>query len=202
MKRRTPAGRPRSAHSHQAILDAAIALTRELGYDALTIEGIAERAGVGKATIYRRWSSKELIIAEAVGRIIRTIAIPDSGTVARDIMILMRATTAMYRDPATAALLSGLVAAMARSARVAAAVHSGFVDPWRDALRQVLRRGVSRGELRRAADSELALDLLSGPAFYRFLLLRRPIDEAFTRSVVRAVLRGITAERRDAVRRK
>ena len=186
-------GRPRSEEAHSAILEAALTLTRELGYDAVTIEAIAARAGVGKATVYRRWPSKELVIAEGVTRIVRTVAPPDTGTVEGDVLVLMRVTTAMYRDAATGLLLSGLVAAMARSRRVADAVRSGFVAVWRDATRTVLRRATVRGELRANLDIELALDLLSGPLFYRYLMLGRPIDERFTKAVVVAVLRGLAA---------
>lgn len=193
-------GRPRSLRAHVAILDAAIALTREVGYDALTMEAVAGRAGVGKATIYRRWGSKELVVTEAVGRIARGIPAPDSGILERDVATLMRAATAMYRDPATGALLSGLVAAMARSVRVATAVRSHMVEPWRERLRVVLRRSVTRGELRPGADIEVALDLLSGPLFYRYLMLGGAIDESFTRSVVRTVLRGLGAAPRRARR--
>ena len=192
------AGRPRSTRAHNAILDAAIALTREVGYDALSIEAVAARAGVGKATIYRRWESKELLITEAVGRITRRIPEPQTGSLERDVVTLMRAAMAMYRDPATGALLSGLVAAMARSVHVAAAVRSHMVEPWRERLRRVLRSASSRGELRSGRDIEVALDLLSGALFYRYLMLGVAIDESFTRSVVRTVLRGLAADSRGA----
>ena len=194
-------GRPRSHQAHTAILEAALALTREVGYDAVTIEGIAAWAGVGKSTVYRRWPSKELVIAEAVTRIVRAVAPPDTGTVEGDVLILMRVTTAMYNDAATGLLLSGLVAAMARSDRVADAVRSGFVAVWRDATRTVLRRAAARGELRKNLDIDLALDLLSGPLFYRYLMLGRGLDERFTKSVITTVLRGLAPTERIAMSR-
>ena len=187
-------GRPRSEEAHAAILSATIDLIREVGYDAVAIEAVAARAGVGKATVYRRWGSKELLVAEAIGGIVRAIPPPDTGGVEGDVLALMRATTAMYRDPATAALLSGLVAAMARSEVVAGAVRSGFVARWRDVMRAVLRRGVARGELRADVSVDVALDLLSGPPFYRYLMLGVQIDERFMRAVVATVLRGLGRE--------
>src|SRR5689334_5908035 len=120
-------GRPRSEEAHGAILDAAIQLIREVGYDALTMDAIATRAGVGKATVYRRWSTKETLAAEAVERIMRAIPVPDTGTVEGDLRRMMRNTLDMYRDPASGALLSGLVAAMARSELIARTIRSGFV---------------------------------------------------------------------------
>src|SRR5262245_1786735 len=104
-------GRPRSEEAHGAILSAGITLTREVGYDALAMDAIAERAGVGKATVYRRWASKETLMAEALDRLVRSIPVPDTGTTEGDLLELMRITMGMYRDPATQALLSGLVAA-------------------------------------------------------------------------------------------
>ena len=188
-----PVGRPRSEQAHTAILDAAIALVREVGFDTVTIEGIAARAGVGKTTIYRRWASKELLVAEAIERIVRSVPTPATGAMESDVLVLMRLATGMYRDPASSALLSGLVAAMARSAPVANAVRSGFVGAWRAGMRAVLLHALARGELRANTDVEMTLDLLSGPLFYRFLMLGIPIDERYARSVVSAVLSGVAA---------
>jgi AcrR family transcriptional regulator len=185
-------GRPRSEKAHAAILDAAIALVREVGYDAVTMEAIAARAGVSKPTIYRRWKSKELVVIEAIGRIVRGIAVlPDTGTTRGDVVALMRIAAALYADPATGALLSGLVAAMARSRRIARAVRTGFVATWRDAMRLALERGVARGEVARGHDLELAIDLLAGPLAYRFLITGARVDAAVGTRVVDLVLRGL-----------
>lgn len=182
-------GRPRSEEAHDAILTAAVALVREIGYDAVGMEGIAARAGVGKATVYRRWKDKETLVIEAIGRIVGAIPVPDSGTIEGDLRGLMRVALGMYGDPASGALLSGLVAAMARSERIAHAVRTGFEATWRAAVHAVLARGVARGELRQGLDPDLATDLLSAPLFYRFLLTGAPVDEALAREVVSSVLR-------------
>jgi AcrR family transcriptional regulator len=169
------------------------------------MEAIAERAGVGKATVYRWWPAKELVIVDAIARLTAAIPVPDTGSVDGDVLALMRVSVRRYRDPATAALLSGLVAAMARSAPIAAAVRSGFLGRWRAAMIAVLRRGVARGELRPDLDESTSLDLLSGPAFYRFLMLGQPVDESMARGVVAVVLRGLAPEadgRRKPVQRR
>jgi AcrR family transcriptional regulator len=186
----TSAGRPRSEASHEAILRASIELTREIGYDALTMEGIAARAGVGKATIYRWWASKDALLAEALTPVMRAIPVPDTGTIKGDLLAATASTMRVYADPATKALLSGLVAAMARSPLVADAVRGGFVAARRDAIRVLLERAVARGELRKRLDYELALDLLNGPQFYRFLVTGGPIDDRLTRGLVDVFLRG------------
>jgi AcrR family transcriptional regulator len=187
----TGRGRPRSSEANDAILTAAIALVREMGYDDVTVEAIAERAGVGKATIYRRWPSKEPLVAEAIGRIVRVIPIPDTGTLRGDLRLLMRSAARMYGDPATRLLLSGLVAAMSRNASIATAVRSGFVGTWRSAVAQVVERAAERGDLRRGVDAGFVNDLLSGPLLHRFLIEGDEIDEAFTRRVVDTVSRGL-----------
>lgn len=187
-------GRPRSEEAHGAILDASLELIREGGYDALTMDAIASRAGVGKATVYRRWSTKETLVAEALERLMRAIPVPDTGSTEGDLRRMMRDALGMYKDPSTGALLSGLVAAMARSELIAQAIRSGFIAARRDALRQVLERGVARGELQKGLDLDLALDLLGGPLFYRFLITGGPVDERLTRGVVEAVLRAFAAK--------
>jgi AcrR family transcriptional regulator len=168
-----------------------MSLIREVGYDALAMEAIAARAGVGKATVYRRWATKETLLAEAIERIVRAIHIPDTGTTEGDLLRMMRDSVDLYRDPATTGLLSGLVSAMARSERIAQAVRSGFIAARREALRHVLERGVARGDLRKGVDLELALDLLSGPLVFRALITGAPINERLTRGIVEVVLRGL-----------
>lgn len=189
-----PPGRPRSEEAHDAILTAAIALIREVGYDAVTMEGIAARAGVGKATVYRRWKEKETLVIEALGRLLRTIPVPDTGSTTGDLMGLMRVALGMYGDPASHVLLSGLVAAMARSPAIEHAMRSGFDAVWRHAMRQVLERGIAHGDLRPGVDLDLATDLVSGPFFYRYLMSGGPVDEPSARQIVQVVLRAFAAD--------
>ena len=191
VKRRPSLGRPRSEEAHDAILRAAIALIRQVGYDAVTMDGIAAHAGVGKATVYRRWKAKEALVADAIRGILLAVPAPDTGSTAGDLLALLRAALGMYRDPATGPLLSGLVAAMARSAPIARAVRAGFGAVWREAVGVVLRRGIARGELRAGLDLDLAIDLLSAPFFYRYLMTGARVDEALARDVVAVVLRGL-----------
>jgi len=190
----TRPGRPRSEEAHGAILDASIELIREVGYDAVSMEGIAARAGVGKATVYRRWKTKEALVVEAIERIVRAVPPPDTGSTAGDLRVLMRSTVAMYRDPATSELLSGLIAAMARSEAIARTMRAGFHGARREALRRVLERGVARGELREGVDLELALDLLGGPLLYRALITGGTVDEPLSHAVIEVVLRGLAPE--------
>jgi AcrR family transcriptional regulator len=183
-------GRPRDRAAHAAILRAAIDLTREVGYDALAIDAVAARAGVGKATIYRYWPNKELLLAEAVEAIVRLMPPVDTGKVEGDLMILMGATMMMYQDPAGPPLLSAFIAAMARSPLIAERIRNGFVGVRRAAMREALQRGIARGELDANTNVELALDLLGGSMLWRSLLSGESITEAYTREVVRRVLKA------------
>jgi len=184
-------GRPRSAAADEAILTATLAEVRDVGYDATTMDAVASRAGVGKATLYRRWKSKEALVVDAIGGVMRAVAAPDTGSLESDFQRLLQSANAMYADPATGQLLSGLVAAIQRSAPIAEAVRSGFVATWRDAVRTIVRRAITRGELRRRVDVDLANDLLSGALMHRFLIAGKPIDRQMTRAVARAVARGL-----------
>jgi AcrR family transcriptional regulator len=183
-------GRPRDAAAHGAILQAAIDLTREVGYDALAMDAVAARAGVGKATVYRYWPNKEMLMAEAVERIVRGAPAVDTGSVDGDLTILMRGTMQMYRDPATPPLLSGFIAAMARSPLIATKIRNGFIGVRRGAMREALERGIQRGELARDTDVELALDLLAGSMLWRSLMSGASITDTYTRGVVQRVLRA------------
>lgn len=194
-------GRPRSETAHSAILAAAIAMVREVGYDAATMDGIAERAAVGKATLYRRWPSKEPLIADALEGIARAFPVPDTGSTRDDLAEVLRGSLGMYRDPATRGLLSGLVAAMARSPVIAHAVRSGFLAARTTLMRAVLVRGVERGEIRADVDLAVAIDLLRGPLLMRGLLSGDRLDEPFIARVLDVVMRGLAPDgRRTAAR--
>jgi hypothetical protein len=110
----------------------------------------------------------------------------------------MDVTRRMYADPGTASLLPALVAAIARSTRVAAAVRSGMAAAWNAAMRAVLERAIARGGLRADTDVGLTLELLAGPLFYRYLWLGAPIDVPYVRAVVASVLERIAARPRRA----
>lgn len=183
-------GRPRSARADAAILDATLDLLAEEGFAALTMEGIAERAGVGKATLYRRWKSPEEVVVAAVTAFVEEIGIPDSGSVNQDLRLLMRQAVDVYRGR-PGRLLPGLLAAMAACEDVGRSLREHFLQGRRAALATVLERGIARGEIRPDADIELVLDFLGGPLFYRILVTGGPIDDNLALGVVDVVLHGV-----------
>jgi AcrR family transcriptional regulator len=154
-------GRPRSPEAHAAILRAALELALEGGLRGLSMEAIAARAGVGKATIYRRWKSKEALFVEAVQQMARTPEIPDTGTVRGDLEAVVAATIGrMARDAFR--IIPRLLADAADDPRLLAAMQEALLTPRRAALGEILRRGVARGELRADLDVELVTQIVFG----------------------------------------
>lgn len=183
-------GRPRDARADRAILAAALELMAEQAVDDLRMDDVAERAGVGKATIYRRYRSKDELVTAAVAALVGEIEVPDTGSTEADLLALMREAVDVYSRSIAAGAMPGLVAAMHRDPQLALAVRGGFLAARRAALQEVLVRGVERGDLRADLDLELALDVLGGPLFYRLLVTGGPIDAQLARGVVDLILRG------------
>lgn len=192
-------GRPRSPEVGAAIRAAALELLAEAGWSGLTMEGIAARAGVGKAAIYRRWKSREAVLTAAVDGLVSEIGIPDTGWIRDDLLELMGQAVSLYRGR-PGKLMPGLVSAMAQHPGVARAVRDGFLAARRAALREVVERGVVRGELREDIDRELALDFLGGPLFYRLLVTGGPLDGRLAEGTVDVMLTGMV--RRDGIETK
>jgi AcrR family transcriptional regulator len=165
------------------------------GVRDLRMDDVADRAGVGKATIYRRYRSKDELITAAVAGLVSEIEVPDTGSTRADLLSLMRSAVAVYSGSIEAGVMPGLVDAMSRDAELSRAVREGFLTERRSALRAVLERGVERGDLDPALDFELALDVLGGPLFYRLLITGGPIDRRLAEGVVELILSGFAPAR-------
>jgi AcrR family transcriptional regulator len=187
---RAPLGRPREARADRAILAAAVELLAEAGIHRLRMDDVADRAGVGKAAIYRRYRSKGELVGATIAALVSEIAVPDTGSTRRDLQALMRDAVAVYRDPIRAGAMQALIGAMHEHPELAGAIRRDVVEARREALRAVLARGVARGDLRADLDVELALDMLGGALFYRLLVTGGPIDERLAEGVADSVLRS------------
>ena len=185
-------GRPLEARATRAALDAALDLIVERGIHGVTTNAVAERARTSKATMYRRWPTKDALIAEAIGTLVnQEIDIPNAGSLAGDLHELLREAVELYSTPRAAALMPELVAGMARQAELADAVRSGFLAGRRRALDEVLRRADERGELRDDVDHDLCLDLLGGVIFYRLLVTGGPLHDRLADDLTPVLLRAI-----------
>jgi AcrR family transcriptional regulator len=183
-------GRPREARVDRAIIAAALELMALSGIAELRMDQVAERAGVGKAAIYRRFESKDEMVAAAIGEIVSEIVVPDTGSTRPDLVELMREAVVLYRKTIAGKLMPSLVEAMRRDPELARIFRERFLVGRRLALTEVLDRGIARGDLRPDLDVELTLDVLAGPLFYRLLITGGPLDEQLVQGVVDLILEG------------
>jgi AcrR family transcriptional regulator len=160
-------GRPRSERAERAILDAALELFAESGVSGVCIEAVAARAGVGKATIYRRWPGKEDLLLDALALLKSPLPEPAGASVREDLVAMLGV---MYRDAADPVRMRRytlLLGEGEKYPKIMQRYKETIVEPRRDLLRSVLRRGVASGELRPDADVEVAMWLLMGAVVAR-----------------------------------
>ncbi|MEU4622074.1 TetR/AcrR family transcriptional regulator [Actinoplanes sp. NPDC023801] len=192
-ERKAP-GRPRNAQADETILDAVLGLLSDgQSAAAISIEAVAAKAGVGKATIYRRWPNKEALLIDAVRSMKGPLPEPAGVSVRDDLIALINANRtprAQRYSKVTACLLPELY----RDTELAR-MYQDFVEPRREVTRQVLRRGIATGELRADLDVELTQLMLSAPGMVQSMMRLVPSvpEELFAETLVDAVLRGAAA---------
>jgi AcrR family transcriptional regulator len=176
--RRSP-GRPRSEESHQAIIRATLDLLLEAGYGSLTMEGVATRAGVGKATIYRRWSSKQELVRDAIVSMHEDFTAIDTGSLRGDYAAIAAQVRSSAQRAAGATFMPRLLGEAVNDPELHAIFYENLVQPRREALGRILRLAVERGELRDDVDVELMIDLFAGPNVYRMLITGGDMSKMF-----------------------
>ncbi|WP_232050258.1 TetR/AcrR family transcriptional regulator [Actinoplanes sp. OR16] len=187
-------GRPRNAQADEAILDAVLALLSEgQSAAAVSIEAVAAKAGVGKATIYRRWPNKEALFADAVRAMKGPLPELAGESVREDLIALItanRSPHAQRNGKVTACLLPEFI-----KDEELGRMHRAVVEPRREVMRGVLRRGITTGELRADIDVEMTALMLSAPSMIQSMLSLQDLvpDEGFAEKLVDAVLRGASA---------
>jgi AcrR family transcriptional regulator len=169
-------GRRRNAAARDAILDVTFELLRAQGTGGVTIDAIAEAAGVGRQTIYRWWPTKGAVLADAMARGARAI-VParDTGSFRGDLIGFLADSFAGLQDPGTRRALRQLASAAVRDEH-AAGVLAEFTAQRRAALRTVLDRGVASGDIAATADLSMLVDLAYGVLWYRLLVGHAPLD--------------------------
>jgi AcrR family transcriptional regulator len=191
VRRARAGGRTRSKQAHQAVLAAAGDLLLELGYRQVTIEGIAERSGVAKSTIYRWWRSKgELVMEAYAGATALVVPEPDTGSLEQDLVALLANLYAAASQPSCALMLRGLMAEAQLDPDFAEAFQY-WVRGRREVVAAVLRRGIQRAELPPNLDLTHAIDLVFGPFWYRLLVGHAPLDPADATAHATRLLRGL-----------
>jgi AcrR family transcriptional regulator len=183
-------GRPRSDRVHRAILDAARDLVIEGGFADLRLEHAAARAGVGKATIYRRWSSKEELALELLMELAAPhLAVEESGDTRRELRAAVGNAIRGLTETPLGPVIRALVSQIAINPRLGDPFRATVVQTRRDEVARVIRRGIERGDLRLDADSGVATELLVGSVYFR-LMFGGALDDDFADRVVESVLHG------------
>lgn len=175
-RRRAPAG---AAVLREDVTEAIRAAVFEelasVGYARMSIEGIARRAGVGKTAVYRRWKSKLHLVLDLVSAIaVQGLPAPDTGSLEADLRLLYEVTSRALRHPVAGQIIPDLQAEAARNPEIAEALQKALREGQHGVASGIVRAAVERGELSSGLDEELALDLISGPLYWRTLVVRTP----------------------------
>jgi AcrR family transcriptional regulator len=182
-------GRPRSEQAEQSIIEATLDLFAEQGFEGVCVEAVAARAGVGKATIYRRWPNKEELLLAALGSLKSPYPEP-KGVCARDDLVAMLTVMCADRaDPRKARRYALLLGEGEKYPRLMARYKETVVEPRRDAMRAVIRRGIESGELRADTDVDIAMFALTGTIMTKEM----PSDPGFAERVVDGLMLGLRA---------
>ena len=189
-------GRPeRSSRTKEKILAATRELLIEGGVQRLTVEGVAARAGVAKTTIYRRWRSKdELALAVLIDMVEQMVSLPDLGDTRAELVAFVRRAVKILGSTLMGRVMQGLVSDLAASPALAQAFRQRVVAVRTAEMRQLVERGIARGDLRPDADDELLHELLFGPIYYRLFLSGAPLGRDLAERLVAAVLPAFAAD--------
>jgi AcrR family transcriptional regulator len=194
-----PRGRPRSEKARQAILDAAAELLLARGLSAVSMDAVAERAGVSKATIYRWWPTKEALALDALYTE-WAAARPyprDTGSLRGDLLSLLRPWARLAGSRPYGRVIGALITEARTDPVFALEYLQRFIEPRRDQARAIFSRAIERGEVPADTNVEVALDLLYGPLYHRLLHGHAPLTDRFVRDVIDMALNGIQGARKD-----
>jgi AcrR family transcriptional regulator len=185
-------GRPRSQKAHNAILEAAAELLLNRGLTAVSMDAVAARAGVSKATIYRWWPTKQILALDALYHEWAGVpAARDTGSLRGDLLSLLRPWARLARRRPYGRAIAALITEAQADPVFADQYRARFVEPRRDQARTIFRRAIERGEIPANTKIEVALDLLYGPIYHRLLHGHAPLDDRFVRDVIDTALHGI-----------
>ncbi len=186
-------GRPRSEQAEQAIIEATLDLFAEQGFEGVCVEAVAARAGVGKATIYRRWPNKEELLLAAFGSLKSPFPEPKGISVRDDLLAMVEVMCADKSDPRKARRYALLLGEGEKYPRLMARYKETVVEPRREAMRAVIRRGIQTGELRPDTDIEIAMLTLTGVIMAHEKTPDRAFDGDFAARLVDGLLLGLSA---------
>jgi AcrR family transcriptional regulator len=188
-----PRGRPRSERAREAVLAAAAELLLARGLGVVSMDAVAEQAGVSKATIYRWWPTKETLALDALHHE-WAVARPTpegTGSLRTDLLSLLRPWVRLVGKRPYGRVIAALITEAQTDPAFADLYRERFVEPRRAQVRPILLRAIERGELPATTNIELALDLLYGPLYHRLLHGHAPLNERFLRDLVDTIIAGL-----------
>src|SRR5580692_9878750 len=186
-------GRPRSEQAEHSIIEATLDLFAEQGFEGVCVEAVAARAGVGKATIYRRWPNKEELLLAAFGSLKSPFPEARGVSVRDDLLAMVKVMCADRSDPRKARRYALLLGEGDKYPRLMARYKETIVEPRREAMRAVIRRGVRTGELRPDTDVEIAMLTLTGACMAQDQSVHGTLDDGFATRLVDGLLLGLSA---------
>ncbi|CAM5625565.1 TetR/AcrR family transcriptional regulator [Streptomyces pseudogriseolus] len=195
-RRRAPAG---AAVLREDVTEAIRAAVFEelaaVGYARMSIEGIARRAGVGKTAVYRRWRSKLHVVLDVVSALaVQGLPAPDTGSLEGDLRLLYEVTSRALRHPVASQILPDLQAEAARNPEIAEAVQKALREGQDGVAKGIVTAAQERGEIAPALDHGLALDLISGPLYWRSVVIRSPkLPKGYLDGLARATTQALRA---------
>lgn len=184
-------GRPRSVRSHQAILQATLELLAKVGFERISIDAIASQAGVGKTTIYRRYKSKQELVADAIESLREEVVIPDTGTLWGDIDLLIQNAAQVTLSPLGRQTVAMIISSASSNSQFAQIYWTKYLQPRRQAFAIVIERAKVRHEIEADIDPALVFDTMSGIMLYAQIFQPNPeLWEACVRSALHLILRN------------
>lgn len=184
-------GRPRGAGTDTAVLRAFFEVVAEQGYAAATMEAVAERAGVAKSTIYRRWPSRDALMIAAHGLLTDKNPPPDTGTLRGDLLSIASLLVENLGRPPLSLVAAATIGEMAHNAELAALFREAVVEQRLAMLVAIFERAVARGEIAPGEDWRLISEMLVGAVMFRVVVTGEPVDARVGATLVVALLRAI-----------
>src|SRR5262245_56713784 len=183
-------GRPRSAEVDEAVLAATVELAGEVGVSRLSMDDVAVRAKVSKATIYRRWASKEALVLDALRNAMVPIEDVDTGSLRGDLEHYLRELVSRFHSGKMRDVLPHLIGVACHDANLRCSLDD-YMQTRRVHLHLILERGLARGDLSADTDLEVLIDVILGPFAYRKLLAHSVIDDDFADKLLALVLPNV-----------
>lgn len=189
-------GRPRDPAIDEAIFAAFVELVAEQGYPATTMDQVAERAGVAKTTLYRRWGSRGELMLDVHRSFVDVPAPPDTGSLEGDLATIARLMGALHSDPQVVRMLSATVGELIANDELAHVFREQLLAGRLDSLRTIFARAVERGEAPAGLDYDGYAYMIMGSNMFRSMIAGLGFDQAFAETVIRTVLTAIAAAAR------